>query len=133
MIVVDTNVLAYLVLPSPFTAAVEKLHRQDSDWIAPRLWRSEMRNVLSLYLRKGLLGLDESVRLLEELEDLMQDKSYDLPSLDVLRFAHASGCSAYDCEFIALADQFHTSLITMDRKLARAFPQHAKLLTEAVP
>ena len=49
MIVVDTNVISYLLLPTPMTAAAEGLYQYDSEWSAPLLWRSELRNVLALY------------------------------------------------------------------------------------
>ena len=57
MIVVDVNVLAYLYLPGPFTASVEKLLLRDAQWAAPRLWRSEFRNILATYMRKDMLTL----------------------------------------------------------------------------
>jgi predicted nucleic acid-binding protein len=41
VIVVDTNVLAYLYLPGKYSAAAEKLLLSDGEWAMPRLWRSE--------------------------------------------------------------------------------------------
>jgi predicted nucleic acid-binding protein len=55
MIVVDTNVIAYLYLTGEYSDLSERLLEHDPDWMAPRLWRSEFRNVLALYLRKELL------------------------------------------------------------------------------
>jgi hypothetical protein len=43
---VDTNVMSHLLLPTPHTAAAERLLKTDPDWAAPLLWRSEFRNVL---------------------------------------------------------------------------------------
>ncbi len=60
MIVVDTNVIAYLLLSPPYSKAAEELYCNDSKWAAPRLWRSEFRNVLTLYLRKQLLSVDDT-------------------------------------------------------------------------
>ena len=37
MIVVDTNVLAYLYLPGEYTSAAEELLQQTPDWAAPVL------------------------------------------------------------------------------------------------
>ncbi len=58
MIVVDTNVIAYLYLPGDRTAAAEALCREDSEWSAPLLWRSELRNVLATQIRVGRIELD---------------------------------------------------------------------------
>ena len=45
MIVVDSNVLAYLYLPGEHTAEAEALLVREPDWAAPVLWRSEFRNI----------------------------------------------------------------------------------------
>ncbi|MGF1610376.1 MAG: type II toxin-antitoxin system VapC family toxin [Kiloniellales bacterium] len=78
MIVVDTNVIAHMLLPSPHTELAERLFSVDPDWIAPILWRSEMRNVLALYLRKSLITLEEAINLQAEAEALLQDKEYEV-------------------------------------------------------
>ena len=63
MIVVDVNVLAYLLIPGRYTNSAEQLLEADSHWVAPRLWRSEFRNVLSTYVRSNLLELADAVLL----------------------------------------------------------------------
>ncbi len=60
-----------------------------------------------------------------EAEDLMQDREFEPPSAAVLHLASRSGASAYDCEFVALAQQFAIPLLTADRKLLAAFPEIA--------
>jgi len=44
---VDTNVVAYLLLNGPHTAQAEALLAHDPDWVGPPLWRSELRIVLA--------------------------------------------------------------------------------------
>jgi predicted nucleic acid-binding protein len=129
VIVADTNLIVYLVMPSPYTEAAERLLIRDPDWVVPFLWRSEFRNVLSLYLRKGLIRFDQALAIQAEMETLFQGKEYDVTSLDVLSLTHHSGCSAYDCEFVALAKALDIKLVTMDRKLVTCFPDTAMLLT----
>ncbi len=131
MIVVDTNVTAYLYLPSEYTELAERLLRQDPDWVVPTLWRSEFRNVLALYLRKQLLRFDRAYAIQREAEALLAGREYELDSYDVLRLAEASGCSAYDCEFVALAGKLGVRLVTMDRKVLDAFPAIARSLVAA--
>ncbi|MYN06964.1 type II toxin-antitoxin system VapC family toxin ['Massilia aquatica' Lu et al. 2020] len=131
MIVVDSNVLAYLYLPSEYTAAAEALLEQDADWAAPILWRSEFRNILAGYMRRKAISFDQANRLQREAESLLQGAEFDVDSSAVLELVRDSDCSAYDCEFIALAIKLGTKLVTMDKKLLRAFPAHAMPLSKS--
>jgi predicted nucleic acid-binding protein len=129
VIVVDTNVLAYLYLPCDFTAGAEALLLRDPDWAAPVLWRSEFRNILAGYLRRGALTIEQATALQTEAQALMAGREHEVDSAQVLQLVSESNCSAYDCEFVALADQLDVSLMTMDGKLLRAFPRRAMNLT----
>ncbi len=133
MIVADTNLIAYLAMPSPYTEAAERLLVREPEWVAPVLWRSEFRNVLALYLRKGLIRFEQALAIQAEMESLFQGKEYEVTSLDVLSLVNQSECSAYDCEFVALAKGLGVKLVTMDRKLAACFPETATLLTDLKP
>jgi len=128
MIVVDTNILAYLYLPTEHTQKVEALLAKDPEWIAPTLWRSEFRNVLALYLRKGLLTFYQALEIQNEAEALLQNNEFIVTSLDVLQLVQNSECSAYDCEFVALAQNMNVQLITMDKRILNNFPDTAKPL-----
>ena len=131
MIVVDSNVLAYLYLPGEHSARAEALLKRDSEWAAPVLWRSEFRNVLAGYLRRGMLRFDQALAIQSEAENLMAGAEFDVASPLVLELARDSGCSAYDCEFVALAVDLGTRLVTLDREVLRAFPKHAVALGES--
>lgn len=123
MIVVDSNILAYLYLPSDFTDQAEQLLVSDPDWIAPILWRSEFRNILAGYMRRGVLTLNQAYALQVEAEGLLNGREFDVDSLDVLELVKASDCSAHDCEFVALAKKQGVKLATMDKKVLRNFPE----------
>ena len=130
MIVVDSNVVAYLYLPGEHTAKAEALLEQDADWAAPVLWRSEFRNILAGYLRRRTLTFDQACSLQREAEDLLAGSEYEVDSKAVLDLVHGSDCSAYDCEFIALANALQVALVTMDARLLKAFPTRAVLLAD---
>ena len=129
MIVVDSNVVAYLYLPGEHTAKAEALLEQDSDWAAPVLWRSEFRNILAGYLRRKTLTLDQACSLQSEAEDLLAGSKFEVAAKAVLELVHDNDCSAYGCEFIALANKLQVNLVTMDAKLLNAFPKHTISLT----
>ena len=128
MIVVDSNVLAYLYLPGNHTARAEALLELEPDWAAPVLWRSEFRNILAGYVRRKTLTFEQACGLQQEAEDLMAGSEFEVDSQTVLELVLDSDCSAYDCEFVALAKKLNTRLVTEDKKLLRAFPKLAVAL-----
>ena len=131
MIVVDTNVIAYLWLPGVRTAAAERLLKRDPDWNAPLLWRSEFRNVLAGYLRRRTVKLETALQIADGAEEQMRGREFSVPSAQVLARAEESGCSAYDCEFVVLAEELGVSLVTTDVKLLKSFPSVARPLAAA--
>jgi predicted nucleic acid-binding protein len=128
LIVVDTNVLAYLLLPGPKTSLAEALLLDHPQWAAPPLWRSEWRNVLATYLRRDLLNLPAALALMQQAEAILSAHEEPVSSEQVLALASSSRCSAYDCEFVAAAQQLGVPLVTEDQKILAAFPVEARPL-----
>ncbi len=122
MIVVDTNTIADLYLPTAYTPAVEQLMIKEPEWAAPTLWRSELRNILAVYLRKNLLDLTTACAIQEQAESLLQNHEYESNSNQILALTQKSGCSAYDCEVVALAQFLQVPLVTADKQLLKVFP-----------
>jgi predicted nucleic acid-binding protein len=131
MIVVDVNVVAYLYLPGPFSAAAENLLLSNSEWATPRLWRSEFRNILATYMRKNLLSLEQANTIFTSANDLLSNNEYEVSTLQVLQLAQDSGCSAYDCEYVALARHLKLPIFTADKALLKAFPEVAVALSQS--
>lgn len=125
MIVVETKVIAGMWVPNDMDGWVYKVLRKDNDWIAPLLWRSEFRNVLSICLRKGLLELPVVLQAAEEAEHLMDANEFEVNSTQVMSLVSDSSCSAYDCEFVALAEDLNVPFVTLDKKIIREFPDIA--------
>lgn len=127
MIVVDTNLLAYLLLPTPYTAQAEAVMDKDSDWIAPGLIHSELRNVFLGAVRRGDIGLNDALFLLDRSIGLTTVPDKTMDGSAVFSLAMQSGCSAYDCEFVWLAGDLGLPLVTVDKKVLRAFSNLAVL------
>lgn len=126
MIVVDTNLIGYLFLQSERSLQVERVFQRDPDWAAPLLWRSELRNVLAVQMRVGRMSLHDAQAVMLQAEELMSEREYATPSPEILRLAAASGCTAYDCEFVALAQDLGAALVTVERQVLAAFPTLAQ-------
>lgn len=125
MIVVDTSVIASLWVPNDMEELAYKVLRKDPDWVAPLLWRSELRNVMALYLRKNILELSTVLQSMQEAEQLMKSNAYEVNSTQVLHLVQNSSCSSYDCEFVALADDLSVQLVSFDNQIGKEFPEVA--------
>ena len=121
-VVVDTNVVAYYWLPGAHTENAVALRGTTDDWFVPKLWRSEFQNVLGRYLRAGFIGLDQAKAVIRSAEAELVDFEREVDSAVVMEFVAASTCSAYDCEFVALAMSMGIPLVTEDAQLIREFP-----------
>ena len=132
MIVVDTNIISYFYLEGKYTKLAEKAFKKDPDWAVPLLWISEFRNVLALYLRKQILTLEDAIKIIGEAESLLNGKEYSVNSASIMELVNQSECTAYDCEFVALANDLGISLVTADKKVLNHFPSTAVRLDQFV-
>lgn len=99
MIVADANLLAYLLIPGPFTADAERVLAKDPTWLAPLLWRSEFASILIKYIRAGTLTLAGAEEHFAEAEDVLRDGEFAADHVEALRLAASTTCSTYDCEY----------------------------------
>lgn len=125
MIVADANLIAYLILPGERTSQAEAVLEADSMWAVPGLWASEMRSVLSHYVRGGQLSVAQASAAMDRAASLIDGREGPVESREVLALASESGCSSYDCEYVALAISLGVSLVTSDKAVLRAFPKVA--------
>ena len=122
MIVVDCNIIAYLWLPGDKTTLAEQIYRKDADWIAPLLWRFEFQNVLSGYLRLKRIDLATAQKIALNAEESFLSHEFIPSAAKVLALAYKSSCSAYDCAYVALAEEMKTKLVTTDKSVINHFP-----------
>lgn len=125
MIVVDSNIIAYLMIPSDRTKEIEKLLLKDSEWIAPLLWRSEFRNILTLYMKQSQMSLVLAEQTIARAENLLSEREYGVLSSAVLALTYEKSLSAYDAEYVVLAINFGVPLITVDKKLLKEASEYA--------
>jgi predicted nucleic acid-binding protein len=125
MIVVDSNIIIYLHVHSEKTALALQALQNDPYWVAPPLWESEFRNVMAGYIRRHILKLDEAKLVMKSALQTMEGREILSPSDLVLDLVAASDCSAYDCEYVALARHLNVKLVTGDHKILQNFPETA--------
>jgi predicted nucleic acid-binding protein len=125
VIVVDVNILAYRWLPGSRSQLADLAAQRDVAWAAPFLWRSEMRNVLAGYIRLNRLDESAALEILQKMTTSIDDREFQVSDAEVIALIRSSGCSAYDCEYAALAIRLGLPLLTEDEQLLTAFPRFA--------
>jgi predicted nucleic acid-binding protein len=128
VIVVDNSVLVYFWLPGAFAEWAEAAKARDGIWAAPVLWRAEFRNVLAGYLRRKLLTEAEANAAFLNAQKDLGAQEFTVPTERILKLVLASDCTAYDCEYVALAQDLGVPLVTADKQILRAFPKAAMAL-----
>ena len=128
MIVVDTNVIAALIMKQQQESVARAVWSLDQEWYAPPLWQSEFRNVLLKYVTRKLVELEMCEAVLREAHRILPLQCLVIPDdLHVMRIAASSGCTAYDAEFVVVAESLDSLLLTWDKKLLASFPGRAIL------
>lgn len=125
MIVVDTNVVAYTLIEGAQTALARQARLLDTEWRLPTLWRHEFLNILATYARRGGASVSAVTSLWEQAVELFSpgERRVDMPL--ALRLAVHHRVSAYDAQFVALAQTLDAPCLTEDQRLLKAFPDRA--------
>jgi len=76
--------------------------------------------------------LERAQEIMENTLRLMEERQVTPNSNRVLALAANSSCTAYDCEYVALAEQLGIKLVTADKQLIKAFPDIAVSLEDFV-
>jgi predicted nucleic acid-binding protein len=131
MIVADTNLIVYLFINGDQTPLAQDVLAKDPHWIVPPLWQSEFRNVLAGYIRRGMT-LPKARQIMNDAMETLEARQVTPSAEQVLDLIAESDCTAYDCEFLALAHQLNVPLITADKQLLARFPDSTKSLEEFI-
>ena len=131
MVLVDTNILAYLMIEGDRTAAAQNLFERDSDWCSEAFVMVEFSNVVATYVRVGALTQAQGTKLLAEAQIHLPTLN-NVVNTQALETAMQFGISAYDARFISLAKQLKQKLVTEDAKLRVAVPAWTISLAEAL-
>lgn len=122
MIVVDVNVIAYLLIAGDKTSLAQEAWQHDPQWITPPLWRHEMLNVLATYVRNGGASSDDAVAILRQAIARFGEQEREPQMEQALLLAVEHQISAYDAQYVQLALARDLFLVSEDRALQRKFP-----------
>lgn len=78
-----------------------------------------------LHERHDGIGSEQAVELLEDALALMKGSAYEVPPERVLAVARRTGCSGYDSQYVALAEDLGLRFYTCDQRLLQSCPHVA--------
>ena len=128
MLIVDANVVAYLLIQGDKTAQARALWAIDHDWRAPRLLFYELGNVFAQLVKQRAISLDAGITGLENAAGLVRLHEQDPPAARLLEIAAKLAVSAYDATYLATAEALGAPLVTGDGRLLRVAPQVTRSL-----
>ncbi len=132
MLLVDTNIVAYLLIDGDFTEAAQSLRRGDPDWQSEAFLMIEFTNVLAASIASRRMTLQLAEDFLSKANALLEGGLTCIAHEAALAIAVRFRVSAYDARFLALADQLGRRLVTEDAKLRAAAPKLTQSLHEAL-
>jgi predicted nucleic acid-binding protein len=121
LILIDTNILAYLMIEGDRTSAAQTLFASDSDWASESFILVEFTNVLTTYVRTKALTHKQALEMLAEAQAVVPTLT-NVQHSQAFETATEFGISAYDGRFIAIAKQTKSKLVTEDGRLRAAVP-----------
>ncbi len=131
MIVVDTNVIAYLLIEGDRTADAQALRLADPDWRSEPFLLVEFSNLLATQVRAKALSAAQAKSLLESAAQQVA-AWVEVPHAQALAVALDRRVSAYDARFVACARRLSAPLVTEDARLRAATPGSSISIAEAL-
>lgn len=126
MIVADVNLIVYLLTDTPQHRQAIARYTEDPDWRVPPLWRHEFLNVLATLARHTVISEEDAVTLWHNALMIFGGQEGEANWVRSLSIAIAHGVSAYDAQYIALAEELDCAVITNDNGLQRTFPSRCR-------
>ena len=123
-IVIDTNVVAYALLPAgPASEVARKVLAEADLLFAPDLLRAELANALWQWVRFRDVDTAVALDMLTDADALLGDVTgSDRLWTGALQLAVDYAHPVYDTLFVALARRLSTHVVTFDRRLRAVFP-----------
>jgi len=117
MIVADTNLLAYFLVPGPQSRSAERVRAVHRVWAVPSLLPHELMNVLYQHVRRGVITRDEAIRAYKRGTSMVEISILPIDPVAILRLSEQTGCTTYDADFVWLAKELDSPLVTADKEI----------------
>lgn len=132
MIVIDTNVLVYTIIRMPQTADARQVLASDPDWVVPPLWRFEFTSAVTTLVRAKALDEPKALSAITSADQVTSGREVSVDQVAAFRSAGKYNLSAYDGQYIALAEQLNARCVTSDSRMLRNVPGIAVSISDFI-
>lgn len=122
MIVADTCLITHLFNETDLTATAQGILKKDSSWILPSIWQEEYANVLSKKARKENRTINDVLELFNYTVKELKNCEIAVDNRRALKISIEYKISVYDAQFVVLAMNFNTLLVTEDKEILKNCP-----------
>jgi predicted nucleic acid-binding protein len=119
MLIVDASCLFEVVADTPAAQPIRDLLAADPEQAAPHLIDAEVLGAITSHRRRGTLDPTAAHQALLDLRDWPGDRYSHRPLL-ARAWELRDTVRTYDALYVALAEALDATLLTLDRRLARA-------------
>ena len=130
MIVADTNLLVYRSIETPFAPLAKRWFEVDPLWMVPTIWRFEFTNAIVMHVRKGVITRAEGATAIDEAIKTYSSNEIVVDQTTAFNLAMQLRLSAYDANFILLAQALGTYCVTGDQQMLERAPRWARGLLD---
>lgn len=129
-VVVDANVVVYMLLAGERSSEARWLHEVHPDWVCPSILRHELLNVWATYHRRGGISREDCRALVEAGVALLPGREIEVDPLMAVGVAMDLEISAYDAQYVAAALALSGVLVTEDQRLLSRAPDVTRSLAQ---
>ena len=122
MLVVDANVIVYSVFQTAEAPLVANLQQVDADWRVPSLWKHEVASAAATFVRARQANVQQARTAVQSALHMLANREIEIDLPASVEIALALDLSAYDAQYLLLAQVLSTRCVTADQKMLRQAP-----------
>ena len=122
--VIDTSILIPAFVDAPISASARRVVDPKAKWILPPLWRFEFTSAMVTLVRAGEIDSATAFGMMDDARTSVVNREVPVDQNQVLRTAVRYKISAYDAQYISLAEEYGTVCVTADEELLKKVPDH---------
>ena len=130
MIVVDANIVAYLMITGRKTALARKLRELEPSWAVPSLCKHEFASLLGQYVMGGGMPAEDIPELWDRFGLIINGHEHEIEIPAAVLLSCERNINVYDANYVLLAQRLDVVLVTENKQLATSCPAETSTMRQ---